>query len=76
MSERGDEFPDAAFAASDVVEVLAVSQGWRDPELVEACSAAKDEFGAEVVVVGDLDDQPGEQQVLFDLIGCGPRGDA
>ncbi len=57
-SQGGHEFSDAAVAAPNVIEVLAVSHGRGDPELMEACSAPKDEFVAEVVVVGDLDDEP------------------
>ena len=50
------EGSDAGGGAADVVEVLAVAVGVFEVELVQCGAAAEDEFGAEVLVLGDRAD--------------------
>lgn len=65
-----------AVGGPDVVEVLAVAARFGQHDLVQAGAAAEDQLLAENRVVGDLDDEAREDQVLLDLFLGEPRSDA
>jgi len=73
LGHRLGEVSNPASGAADVVEIFAVTQWLDGVELVQAGAAPEYQLVAEVVVVGYLDDQSGEQQVLLDLLDRRPR---
>ena len=74
LANRVEDVADAARGAAYVVEVLAVSPRPIKPHLVQAGAAAKDQLLPEQGMVGDLNDQPLENEILLDLFKCRPRG--
>jgi hypothetical protein len=66
----------AAAGGSYVIEVFVVPQRRPEVELVQARAAAEHELFTEVLVVGDLDDQPRAQEILFDLLAGRPSSSA
>lgn len=65
-----DDWLDGPSRTTYVVEVFAIAQWLSEPELVKARSAAHYELATKQRVVGDLDHETREDQVLFD----GPIG--
>jgi hypothetical protein len=75
VADRVEEWTDAAGRCPNVVEVFAVSQRSRQPQLVKAGSPAHGELAAEERMPGERDHQSREHKVLFGLLDRGPRCD-
>lgn len=73
LSQSGQVGLDAGVRTPHVVEVFGVAQLPGEMQLVQARPAAEGELVSEQLVLGDLDDQPREDQVLLDLDLLGPR---
>src|SRR5690606_23651898 len=72
---RTREVTDASAAAPDVVEVLAVTGQAGVVELVQTGATSEDQLVTEVGVLRYLDDEPGKDQVLLDLVAADPGDD-
>src|SRR5690606_11874036 len=62
-----------AGACADVVQVLAISMGDRQVQLMEAGAAAEDQFVSQIGFGGQLDDEPAQEKVVLNLRASRPR---
>ena len=64
---------DSTLTAPDIIEVFAVTPWAIEPEFVKTRSAPEDEILPKERMVGELDDEPGKYQILFDVFRSCPR---
>ena len=69
------EITDAPTASPDVVEILAVAGQSGVVELVQKGASSEHQLVTEVGVLRYLDDEPGKDQVLLDLVAADPGDD-
>lgn len=58
VTKRVQVWSDTRVCTADVVEILAITKGLRQVELVQACSSAQYELAAEEVIPSDFDHEP------------------